>query len=159
MKATSFETAIDDYSADNHGLMDGEILDNASVREDFLESEVDYDRKPKKSEVKENKYDNNNELRLVNAYFKEVGCETLLKAKEEIEIAAKIKECETQAEIIINTIEKVTGKNSTDSMEDFVQEIKFLINDPTFKKQFSPEEFESLHKHLAVLDIYMKKYG
>ena len=157
MKATSFETAVDDYSADNYGLMDGEILDNDSVREDFLESEVDYDARPKKSEVKENKYDNNNELRLVNAYFKEVGCETLLKAKEEIEIAAKIKECETQAENVINVIEKVTGKISRDSMEDFVQELKFLFDDPTFKKQFRAKEFESLQKHVTVLDLYVKK--
>jgi len=96
MKATSFETSVDNYKADNFSLMDEEMLDTDSVREDFMESKVDYGIKPKKNEKKENNYKFNHELRLVNAYFKEVGSETLLKAKDEINIAAKIKECEQQ---------------------------------------------------------------
>jgi hypothetical protein len=41
--------------------------------------------------------DLNQELRLVNAYFKEVGTESLLTRREEIEIAAKMKECEAHS--------------------------------------------------------------
>ena len=84
MKATSFETAVDDYNADNIGFMDKEMLDTVSVKDDFAESESDYDNKPVKSKAKENNYKFNQELRLVNAYFKEVGSETLLKAEDEI---------------------------------------------------------------------------
>ena len=35
MKATSFETAVDDYNADNIGFMDKEMLDTVSVKDDF----------------------------------------------------------------------------------------------------------------------------
>ena len=52
MKATSFEASVDNYKADNFSLMDEEMLDTDSVREDFMESKVDYEIKPKKNEKK-----------------------------------------------------------------------------------------------------------
>ena len=45
-------------------------------------------------------------LRLMNQYFKEVGCEILLSHKEEVEIAAKINICERKATDIQSIIEK-----------------------------------------------------
>ena len=104
MKATSFETALDEYSMEGYGFMDEEILCGTSVADEIINNNITRDETPEKNKVRDNQYDNNSELRLVNAYFKEVGCETLLKAKEELEIAAKIKECEFQANNVIKII-------------------------------------------------------
>ena len=157
MKATSFETALDDYGMEGYGFVDEEILDGASVTEEIINNDITRDNTPEKNKVRDSQYDNNSELRLVNAYFKEVGCETLLEAKDELEIAAKIKECEFQAKNVIKIIEKITGKPSKSSMEEYVYESKALLNDPSCKKHLSPKEYESLQKHVAVLDIYVKK--
>lgn len=157
MKATAFETAVDDYGAENFELMDGQEYGSTSINEDILNNEIEYGEKPVKTNTKENKYDNNNELRLVNAYFKEVGCETLLKAKDEIEISAKIKECDFQARALIKSIQKTTGLKSTHTMEQYVSELKCMVEEPSFRSQFSSEQFESIQKHAAVLDAYVKK--
>ena len=149
MKATSFETSVDNYKADNFSLMDEEMLDTDSVREDFMESKVDYGIKPKKNKKKENNYKFNHELRLVNAYFKEVGSETLLKAKDEINIAAKIKECESQAKIAIKVIRQISGKTIKGSIEEVAQEYRNLLNDPSFKKQIGCEVSCILHNQSA----------
>ena len=147
MKAASFETALDDYGMESYGLMDEEVLDTPSIREDFVQDETDYDEKPVKGEAKDNRYDNNSELSLVNAYFKEVGCETLLKAKDEIEIAAKIKECELQAKHLINIIQKATDEPSNGVMEEYVDSLKRYLVIPPIKKglaQKSTRVFKSM---------------
>ncbi|HET7289649.1 MAG TPA: sigma-70 family RNA polymerase sigma factor [Thermodesulfobacteriota bacterium] len=50
------------------------------------------------------------DLRLVNAYFKEVSTEALLAPHEEAHVAAKIKCCEDRARAVRRKIEKVLGK-------------------------------------------------
>jgi len=157
MKATSFETAVDDYNADNVGFMDGEMLDTVSVKDDFTESESDYDNKPVKSKAKENNYKFNQELRLVNAYFKEVGSETLLKAEDEIRIAAKIKECELQAKIVIKVIQKISGRKFKGSIEEIAEYYKSFLSNPSFKMQVGNEQYEIFQKHVVVLEVYVKK--
>lgn len=157
MKATSFETTVDDYSVDNLGLMDGEILDNVSVKEDFVERESDYDNKPEKTQQKDNNYKFNQELRLVNAYFKEVGSEVLLKAQDEIYLAAKIKECEMQAKIVTNVVQKISGTKFKGTIEEAAERYSRLIDDTSFKKQVGNEEYESFRKYVTVLEIYVKK--
>ncbi len=157
MKATSFETAVDDYNADNIGFMDKEMLDTVSVKDDFAESESDYDNKPVKSKAKENNYKFNQELRLVNAYFKEVGSETLLKAEDEIHIAAKIKECELQAKMVIKVIQEISGRKFKGSIEEIAEYYKSFLSNPSFKMQVGNEQYESFQKHVAVLEVYVKK--
>lgn len=48
----------------------------------------------------------NQDLRLINAYFKEVSTEPLLSPKEEIEVAAKIRKCEARAREMQRVIER-----------------------------------------------------
>lgn len=50
------------------------------------------------------------DLRLVNAYFKEVSTEALLAPHEEAHVAAKIKCCEDRARAVRRKIEKILGK-------------------------------------------------
>lgn len=52
----------------------------------------------------------NQDLRLINAYFREVSTEPLLTPKEEVEIAAKIKRCEVRAKEMQRVIERTLSK-------------------------------------------------
>lgn len=157
MKSTSYGTMVDDYSVDNYTLMDGEMLDRVSAEGDFVDQEVDYNTKPKKNLKNQDNYKFNQELRLVNAYFKEVGSETLLKAPDEISIAAKIKECELQAKIIIKVLENISGKSLKGSIEEVSLRHKELLEDQSFIKQLGTQEYESFKKHVVVLEAYVKK--
>ncbi len=50
-----------------------------------------------------------NDLRLLNAYFKEVGTVPLLSHEKEVEVAAKIKKCEEMARLVQRLIRKEMG--------------------------------------------------
>lgn len=158
MKTASFETTVDDYNADNFSTMDGGIVDTDTVREDFLQDETtDYDAKAKKSKKKDNNYKFNQELRLVNAYFKEVGCEILLKAKDEIYLAAKIKECELQAIKVIKVLKIISGSTFKGSVEDVAQQYRNLLNESSLKKRVGREDYKVVQKHVVALEVYVKK--
>ncbi len=63
------------------------------------------------------------DLRLVNAYFKEVSTEALLAPHEEALVAAKIKCCEDRARAVRRKIEKVMGKRvGEDAVHDCVKD-------------------------------------
>ena len=49
MKATSYETALDDLNMDYYGFTDEEMLDNLHTAEDFIEDNTDYDENSKKT--------------------------------------------------------------------------------------------------------------
>lgn len=157
MKATSYETMVDDYNSDNYTFTDGEMLDRVSTEDDFVDEQVDYETKPKKNSKNQDNYKFNQELRLVNAYFKEVGSETLLKAADEISIAAKIKECELQAKIVIKVLDNISGKSFQGSIEEVSEAYKSVLEDRTFIKQLGSNEYQNFQRHVAVLEIYLKK--
>lgn len=157
LKTTSFETVIDECSADNFGLMDTEMLDTVSVEEDSLEHDVDYVNRSPKKDAKDNNYSYNQELRLVNSYFKEVGTEALLKAKEEILVAAKIKECELHAKKIRKEILDIVGETTKRSSEEFVEELKSALEVPDFRGQFNCDNLKRLERQVIVLQAYVKK--
>jgi len=157
LKVTSFETAIDEYSADNFGLMDGEMNYTVSVEEDFVEDNTNYEDSASKKEVNENKYNHNQELRLVNDYFKEVGTGTLLKAEEEIHIAAKIKECESQAKMVRKIIQEILGKKLNGPLDEVVKKLRSLCGDPSFSRQLINEDLKRLRRYVSILDAYVKK--
>lgn len=70
-----------------------------------------------------NKYDNNEELRLINDYFKEVGKEGLLTHKQEIHMAAKIKECDQRAERIKKELSRILGRKLNGDAEKVCSEL------------------------------------
>lgn len=53
----------------------------------------------------------NQDLRLINAYFKEVSTEPLLTPREEIEVAAKIRKCEVRAKEMQRFIERILSRS------------------------------------------------
>jgi RNA polymerase sigma factor (sigma-70 family) len=50
-----------------------------------------------------------NDLRLINAYFKEVGTVPLLSQEKEVEVAAKIKKCDEMAQVVQRLIRREMG--------------------------------------------------
>ncbi len=153
LKSTSFETAIDEYSADSFGLVDTQMYDSVSAEEE----NANVKDSDSKKEVKENKYNHNQELRLVNDYFKEVGTETLLNAKDEIYIAAKIKDCELQAKMVRKIIQEILSMKLRGPSDEVVKELRSLFEDPLFSKQYRNEDYERLHRYVSILNAYVKK--
>lgn len=86
-----------------------EYLDSYEVDiYDDLDSKVE-NVKPKQSK-KTNAYEDNQDLRLVNDYFKEVGGEDLLRASEEVELAAKLRVCEQKLSRLRRELGKEVGE-------------------------------------------------
>jgi RNA polymerase primary sigma factor len=80
--------------------------------EDGFEGDFDLDVEPsdeikvpqKKEEIP------GHDLRLLNAYFREIGTESLLTRDREVKIALKIKRCKARAKEIQETINEILGK-------------------------------------------------
>ena len=106
---SSYETVLDDFENDlvesvATELQDVALTEDIAIAQGFHEDEP-LQEDPDQVVSSKPKGDNyNQELRLVNAYFKEVGTETLLTPKEEIVVAAKIKECEFESSRVIKSI-------------------------------------------------------
>jgi RNA polymerase sigma factor (sigma-70 family) len=59
----------------------------------------------------------NQDLRLLNAYFKEIGTESLLTRDKEVKIALKIRKCKARANEVQRTIDEILGKLSSQSVK------------------------------------------
>jgi RNA polymerase primary sigma factor len=91
--------------------------------------EGDFNIREKYKEVdkfEENEEVSNHDLRLINAYFKEVGTEPLFTPAEEIEVAAKIRKCEIRAKEIQRTIERIVGGRFRPGSKRTLQKLKEL---------------------------------
>ncbi|HWP93871.1 MAG TPA: sigma-70 family RNA polymerase sigma factor [Thermodesulfobacteriota bacterium] len=101
-----------------------------SVQEAQEYDELDFDLQvePSPEEVKVREGEEeipNHDLRLINAYFREVSTEPLLTPREEIEVAAKIKKCEIRAKEMQKVVERILSgrfrrisrKNPTELMD------------------------------------------
>ncbi|MBI4228944.1 MAG: sigma-70 family RNA polymerase sigma factor [Deltaproteobacteria bacterium] len=63
------------------------------------------------------------EFRLLQVYFKEMGTEPLLSPKEEVEVSAKIKKCEARAKEAKKILEKVFKGKLGESLEEVISEL------------------------------------
>jgi RNA polymerase nonessential primary-like sigma factor len=96
------------------------------------------------------------DLRLVNAYFKEVSTEALLAPHEEAHVAAKIKCCEERAKVIKKKIEKILGKKLMDDEEAIGAEIKHFVELDSVKT--SSKNGTGQSKHLDDLILLLNLY-
>ncbi|HEX3033607.1 MAG TPA: RNA polymerase sigma factor RpoD/SigA [Thermodesulfobacteriota bacterium] len=98
----------------------------------------------------------NRDLRLLNAYFKEVGTEPLFTPEEEVNIAAKIKKCEARAKDLQRLVEGIIGKNVRSDTVKKVTGLRNLVDDSSVisKEGMTPKRLSRL---LVLLDIYSKK--
>ena len=111
------ETMVDDFGGDEFDEMDDYFEEDA---EETAEEEENV------SNIKSTKEEINQDLRLVNAYFKEVSTETLLAPNEEAHVAAKIKCCEDKAASIRKKIERLLGKRLGQEPEKLAEAISEL---------------------------------
>lgn len=97
------------------------------------------------------------ELRLVNAYFKEVGTEALLTPKEEVILSAKIKECDAHVEDALGSIREIIGYELKGSGQSIMNELYSIIQSgPGAIQDVDTEQFESLKRLTVLLDAYMR---
>jgi len=66
------------------------------------------------------------EFRLLQVYFKEMGTEPLLSPKEEVEVSAKIKKCEARAKEAKKILEKVFKGKLGEPLEEVISELKAI---------------------------------
>ena len=121
---TQLETVVSDL--DNEEIEEAqESLDQTSLDKE-LESvpQPSYHIPNAKSKKTE---EVNRDLRLVNAYFQEVSLEPLLTPKEEGQISAKIKACESAAQECKRNIEKLSGMSFDSDWANYqIETYKYL---------------------------------
>jgi len=66
------------------------------------------------------------EFRLLQAYFREMGTENLLTPKEEISVSAKIKQCEAEARRVVAAVEDILNSTLGSSFEDSLSVLESL---------------------------------
>jgi len=154
-KAVSYEAALNGIDYESHEFLE-EALPSESLEYDFPEG----DDKPENGPAAEDRTlgpgDLNQELRLVNAYFKEVGTEALLTRREEVEIAAKMKECEAHSLCIKKTIGRLSGRKLSGDREECAGELKVLADECTAKPGKKSGEKGRLRKLVFLLEAYMR---
>lgn len=154
-KAVSYEAAFDGIDYESQDFLE-EALPSESIEYDFPEGNDE----PKSGPAAESRAlgpgDLDQELRLVNAYFKEVGTEALLTKREEIEIAAKMKECEAHSLRIKKAISRLLGRTLSGDSGQCADEIKALADGCTAKPGMKSGERGRLRKLVFLLEAYMR---
>src|SRR3990170_4009429 len=98
---------------------------------EIAEPEFDLQLESQKGEMgeeKESRWTPDEEFRLLQVYFREMGTEPLLTPKEEVEVSAKIKKCEARAREVKKILEKILDKKLGDCLEDLVTELEGITN-------------------------------
>ena len=154
-KAGSYEAAFDgsDYES-------GEFLEDAAPSEgigyDFADDDAGPEKELKDEGGGQGFWDANHELRLVNDYFKEVGRVALLTRREEVELAAKIKECGAYSQRIRNTINRILGRKPSACEEPSTAELKTLAVEYAGKPGRNRDERGKLRKLVYLLEAYTR---
>lgn len=158
LKDREFGSAFDEYETAGGGLSveSGETFAPLESGEDSESSNLDVEPSGEFRAPEVNGEMPNQDLRLVNAYFKEVGTEPLFTPKEEVNVAAKIKECEMKAKRLQKIVEEMTGRRfEPDSEQVGTDPEKFLnldSNNPAAR--VAPKRLGRL---LALLQTYSRK--
>lgn len=154
-KSASYETLLDGYETGSFNSYEESVHENKLLEYEHFDQEFE----PPDSEPKQNPNKSgqnvNPELRLVNDYFKEVGTESLMTPKEEIQVAAEIKECEARAGRIIKEIGRILGKKLNGDGESLLEVLGDLSEDRYFALGMNKEGDERLRKLAPLLKAYL----
>jgi RNA polymerase primary sigma factor len=80
-------------------------------------------QKDEMGEEKKGEWTADEEFRLLQVYFREMGTEPLLTPREEVEVSAKIKKCEARARAEKRILEEVLDKKLGECLEDIVAKL------------------------------------
>ena len=130
LKKPEFIDVFSDFEANQ-----AESIVESFDQDELEEVEVYFDEEPQPvadsgqnlTEASADEQEISQDLRLVNAYFKEVSTEALLAPHEEAHVAAKIKCCEERARDIRRKIEKILGKRLGDDADRIHSEVKNFL--------------------------------
>lgn len=165
LKKSEYFHGFDNYGSNLAEAMDEDFdRDDVDEADDYSEEEAHSVPEPPKIQ-KETANDRevvNHDLRLLNAYFKEVSTEPLLAPNEEAHVAAKIKCCEDRAGEIRMKIEKILGKKFGDDTQRLHSEVdRFLNADADNFSAAGKAEYLKARRQLTVLtklyNAYMRK--
>jgi len=116
---------VDEITAEEEVFIPIDIEDK--IISEIAESEFDLQLESGRNEIAEEKekhWSPDEEFRLLQVYFKEMGTEPLLTAREEVEVSAKIKKCEARAREVKRFLEWVFDKKLGECLDDTIAEIE-----------------------------------
>lgn len=128
------KNSFEDYSKDVENIDQNPIFEeeiNEKLIEELSENDVEVKVNTKEDATKEESSDDekpkftpDEEFRLLQVYFKEMGTEPLLTPKEEIEVSAKIKRCESKATEFRMFMEAIFERTLSKSLENTVSNVE-----------------------------------
>jgi RNA polymerase primary sigma factor len=121
----------DDYPLEEIDVLKEEFFIPLDIDEAIMseldDAEFDLQLESSKGGVsgkKKKEWTPDDEFRLLQVYFKEMGTEPLLSPKEEVEVSAKIKKCEARAREARKILEKVFKGKSGEPLEEAISGLK-----------------------------------
>lgn len=158
---TEFEDLVDEYSSVQGGYIEDEEIFPTIVSDEGFEGEFNLDEEDAKEVKLPDKTEEirNHDLRLLNDYFKEIGPLSLLTSKEEVEVAAKIRKCETRAKEIKMVIERIIGKKIGGDIRSTVQGLRGVSDNSPNKHKYLKTKlsFKRLSRLITLFEAYSKK--
>lgn len=122
----SFENYSKEAKALAQDILIQDDIDQKIINE-LSETEVNLNENISKEDISDKdkpKFTPDEEFRLLQVYFKEMGTEPLLTPKEEIEVSAKIKRCETKAAQTKMFIESIFEKSLSKSLQNTISNVE-----------------------------------
>lgn len=124
------KNSFEDYPKETQDIEQNDVFSGEmddQIMADLPEPEVNLKESSSKEEDPENdkpKFTPDEEFRLLQVYFKEMGTEPLLTPKEEIEVSAKIKRCETKAAEAKMFMEAIFEKSLSTSLKNTITNVE-----------------------------------
>ncbi|TFG77942.1 MAG: sigma-70 family RNA polymerase sigma factor [Thermodesulfobacteriales bacterium] len=104
---------LEEFNQEEDNTYPSITISDSGMGDDEPEFSVEIEDTPAKEEKKEDKWTPDEQFRLLYVYFKDMAVESLLTAKEEVEVSAQIKKCEAKAiELTIN-LDKLRKKRES----------------------------------------------
>ncbi|MEQ9618328.1 MAG: RNA polymerase sigma factor RpoD/SigA [Deltaproteobacteria bacterium] len=156
LKSASYETVPDGYDTDSSNSYEEGVHENKLLQYggDFDQEFEPPDFEPAGNPDKSGR-DVNPELRLVNDYFKEVGTESLMTPREEIQVAAKMRECEARAGRLREEIGRILGEELDGDADSLIETLGELSGDRYFHPGMNKGADKRLRKLAPLLKAYL----
>lgn len=146
---TLLKNSFEDYS--NEDNLFKEEIDEQLISE-LSDKEVDIKDNISKEDTSEGetpKFTPDEEFRLLQLYFKEMGTEPLLTPKEEVEVSAKIKRCESKAAEAKRFMEAVFEKTLNKTLRNTISNVEKATGTRKLKSNKKVAVKSKLEKDIA----------
>ncbi len=152
---TLLKNSFEDYSNEDRDLNEDNLfkeeIDEQLISE-LSDKEVDIKDNISKEDTSEGetpKFTPDEEFRLLQLYFKEMGTEPLLTPKEEVEVSAKIKRCESKAAEAKRFMEAVFEKTLSKTLRNTISTVEKATGTRKLKSNKKVAVKSKLEKDIA----------